>query len=90
MVTGILRPASLRRTYLPRPCHARPFAACCLPPRGPPHAVPVLFTPRDGVLHQSYDIARWSDNHSARPGAERLFPEGREPEIRRWVPGAYG
>ncbi|KAG2434237.1 hypothetical protein HXX76_007962 [Chlamydomonas incerta] len=46
--------------------------------------VPVMFTPRDGILHQSYDIARWSDTHSARPGAERLFPDGKEPEIRSW------
>ncbi|KAG2494925.1 hypothetical protein HYH03_006860 [Edaphochlamys debaryana] len=47
-------------------------------------SVPVLFTPHDGVIMQSYDIAKWADTHSARPGAERLFPEGQEAEIARW------
>ncbi|GFR47830.1 hypothetical protein Agub_g9608 [Astrephomene gubernaculifera] len=46
--------------------------------------VPVMFTPQGGVLMQSYDIARWADEHSARPGAEKLFPEGREEEVSSW------
>ncbi|EFJ40730.1 hypothetical protein VOLCADRAFT_108017 [Volvox carteri f. nagariensis] len=46
--------------------------------------VPVMFTPNDGVLMQSYDIAQWADRHSARPDAVRLFPEGKEAEVSRW------
>ncbi|KXZ55791.1 hypothetical protein GPECTOR_2g1341 [Gonium pectorale] len=46
--------------------------------------VPIMFTPSDGVLMQSYDIARWADAHSARPGAEVLFPPGKEAEIGSW------
>ncbi|PNH03695.1 hypothetical protein TSOC_010212 [Tetrabaena socialis] len=46
--------------------------------------VPVMFTPADGVLLQSVDIAAWADSHGARSGAERLFPAGREAEVRSW------
>ncbi|GLC48065.1 hypothetical protein PLESTB_000711100 [Pleodorina starrii] len=46
--------------------------------------VPVMFTPKDGVLMQSYDIAQWADRHSARPDAVRLFPEGKEAEVSSW------
>jgi hypothetical protein len=46
-------------------------------------SVPVMFTPSDGVLLQSYDIATWADSHSARPDAVRLFPEGKEAEVSR-------
>ncbi|GIL86142.1 hypothetical protein Vretimale_13841 [Volvox reticuliferus] len=46
--------------------------------------VPVMFTPNDGVLMQSYDIAQWADRHSARPDAVRLFPEGKEAQVSSW------
>ncbi|GIL54019.1 hypothetical protein Vafri_9572 [Volvox africanus] len=46
--------------------------------------VPIMFTPKDGVLVQSYDIAQWADRHSARPDAVQLFPEGKEVQIASW------
>lgn len=52
--------------------------------------VPVMFTPKDGVLIQSYDIAVWADKNSAQPEAERLFPPGREDEVSRYGRARYG
>lgn len=46
--------------------------------------VPVMFTPKDGVLMQSYDIAKWADSHSARPEAHSLFPPGAEDQVAAW------
>lgn len=43
--------------------------------------VPVLFTSDGRALTDSYDIARFADENGEGP---RLFPEGREAEIRRW------
>ncbi|EIE23059.1 hypothetical protein COCSUDRAFT_53495 [Coccomyxa subellipsoidea C-169] len=45
---------------------------------------PVMFTPKDGVLFESLDIAQWADDHSSAAGASSLFPAAKLEDIRRW------
>ncbi|KAK9903239.1 hypothetical protein WJX75_000529 [Coccomyxa subellipsoidea] len=45
---------------------------------------PVLFTPKDGVLFESLDIAQWADDHSCALTALPLFPADKLGDVSRW------
>lgn len=44
---------------------------------------PVLLTP-EGNIFDSFDIAKWADDHSRRPEATALFPADKLADIKRW------
>ncbi|CAL8465486.1 g5022 [Coccomyxa elongata] len=45
---------------------------------------PILFTPNDGVLFESFDIAQWADDHGNTASTPSLFPADKVEDIRRW------
>lgn len=70
--------AHRRRTY--QPLFGEPELRLRLRRLRGPVTVPLLIT-GDGVLGDSYDIARWADWQGT--GAS-LFPAGQEDQVRRW------
>lgn len=80
-----LKHHAVRYTTTPyNPLYSEFFLRLRLGKWGGKLTVPVMLTPKDGVLLQSYDIAQWADGHSERPGAEQLFPPGLEEDVKRW------
>ncbi|BDA49991.1 hypothetical protein COCOBI_15-1190 [Coccomyxa sp. Obi] len=45
---------------------------------------PILFTPNDGVLFESFDIAQWADDHGSVPNTPSLFPADKVEDIKKW------
>ncbi|BDA49990.1 hypothetical protein COCOBI_15-1180 [Coccomyxa sp. Obi] len=46
-------------------------------------SAPVLLTP-EGNIYDSFDIAKWADDHSMRPEATSLFPADKLDDIKGW------